>query len=1359
MQWIAQYNRKIIMSRLRFKATVFVCVAAVLAFLSVVCFAEQSGEASSVYARQDTWQATMAATRARYQAWRAENLGGHVVFGPWHVTAPMDAPTFDDVHFPEQKVDFHARNDADRRIWLRNTDLVDGAVHSLQAGDRTAVYLARVLSADAPTTVTAGFGSDDGIQVWLNGNLVLSKDVPRVAAADQDTVALSLQAGENMLLIKIYNISGGCGFYFAPANDLAATLWQQMKADFPLETALMERDLRSTSPLSWFTEPDISGMQRAMIQQALGNREEGDTALRRELSSLSNESGDSPRWLELYVRACSMLNVQGQLDRVNFAALRRAIDHLTAAYPEQYTDGPEFRRRLDSFESRLEALRTGFEQGEAGAMADVEALLTLQREALLANPLLDFDEVVLVRRSEGNLGLPQNWQGNCSLPRRGYDNEFARLKLFETDAQPSLVYRPERDVFVGDLDLHFDGSRFLFSMLGTHDRWQIWEMNVDGNGLRQVTTGEYPDVDNYDACYLPDGRVIFDSTRVFQGIPCVGGSDAVANLFIMDANGGNVRQLCFDQDHNWGPTVLNNGRVLFTRWEYSDTPHYFTRLLFHMNPDGTNQVEYYGSNSYWPNSMFYARAIPGHPTKVVTIVSGHHGVPRMGELIILDPAKGRHEADGVVQRIPGHGEPVEPVIVDQLVDAVWPKFLHPWPLSEDFFVVSCKPTAQSPWGLYLVDTFDNMLLLHEEPGYALFEPVPLRQKPVPPAIPDRVNLDKDYATVYLMDVYEGPGLRNVPRGTVDSLRLYAFHYAYQRMGGHEHVGVEGPWDVRRILGTVPVLEDGSAYFKVPANTPIAVQPLDKEGQALQVMRSWFTAMPGEVLSCVGCHEPQNTAPPTQLTQAARRSPDDIAPWYGAARGFSFKHEVQPVLDRHCVGCHGAEEITDGRPDFSDQLLPGSGNFTPSYLALHPYVRRPGPESDYHVQIPLEWHAETSELIQMLRKGHGGVQLDDEAWDRLITWIDLNVPDHGRWSDHAPIPDSFDVRRAEMRAQYACLPADPSEEELTVAEYPREFVKHEKPVLDIAAPEVQGWPFDVSEAAARQAAGSSEIRRTIDLGEGVSMEFVLIPAGEFVMGGDRHADELPLAKVTIDAPFWLGVTEVTNEQYGRFNPDHNSRYINQHHKDHTTAGYPANRPDQPVIRVNWHEALGFTNWLSEQVGEVATLPTEAQWEWACRAGSGAPLFYGDLDADFSAYANLADYSMRKLAVSGVDPQPIPNPNQYQDFLPKDARFDDGERIVCAVGQYGANPWGLKDMHGNVAEWTLSAYRPYPYQPDDGRNASDAEGKRVVRGGSWRDRPFRARSAFRQAYHPWQGVFNVGFRVMMPYTEPQAHLAAE
>ena len=1338
---------------------VVLCLSTVFVFSLIFPSPPSRGDEASLYAKGASWQETMLATRANYQAWRSSHSGiDSLRFGSWNGIEPVPAPSFDDAAFPEQGVDLNARNEVDKRLWLRRNEFKDGVPNAMNCPDKSAIYLARVITSDAPAVFKAGFGSDDGIKVWLNGALLLSRNVPRGAAPDQDIVELPLQAGENMLLIRIYNISGGCGFYFGPAGDPVQALWNQVRADFPAESHRMEGDLGVESPLAWFSLPDPAKVEEAMIVQALGPRADAGAPLGLEFQELSGVGGDSSRRLDLYTRACAARDGVNRLDLVDVEALRRAINHLSVAYPEDYTGGASYLARLEGFTGRMDAIREGINKADAAALAAIDELIALQREALLANPLLNFDTVMLIRRSEANLGLPQNWQGNCSLPRRGYDNELVVLTPFKKDSTPVRIYRPEQDVLLADVDLHFDADKILFSMPGSHNRWQIWEMVVDGGGLRQVTPGTEPDVDNYDACYLPDGRIIFDSTRCFQGIPCVGGSDAVANLYIMNADGTGIRQLCFDQDHNWCPTVLNNGRVLYSRWEYSDTPHYFSRLLFHMNPDGTNQVEFYGSNSYWPNSMFYTRPIPNDPTKVVTIVSGHHGVARFGELVILDPSKGRHESDGVVQRIPGHGQAVEPVIADQLVENSWPRFLHPYPLSEHFFMVSCKPTPDKPVGLYLVDTFDNMLLLHEEPGYAMLEPLPLRKQPVPPVIPERVNLAQKDATVYLMDVYEGPGLRNVPRGTVKALRLYSFHYGYQRIGGHQHIGMEGPWDVRRILGTVPVSEDGSAYFRVPANTPIAVQPLDQEGKALQVMRSWFTAMPGEVLSCVGCHEPQNTAPPAQFTLAARRVPDDIAPWYGKARGFSFKHEVQPVLDRHCVGCHGAEPITDGRPDFRDHEERGESNFNRSYLALHPYVRRPGPESDYHLQKPMEWHADTSELIQLLGKGHKGVQLDGEAWDRLITWIDLNAPDHGRWSDHTTIPDTGCERRAEMRALYSLLPEDPSEEELSPAAYPREYLVPVEPVLALDPPETNGWPFAAEEAMARQAAAGPEIRRTLDLGEGVTMEFALVPPGTFVMGGGAFADELPLTSVTIETPFWMGVTEVTNAQYARFDPEHDSRFIDQHNKDHTTPGYPANEPNQPVIRISWHEARAFSEWLAGQSGEACSLPTEAQWEWACRAGSAEAMSYGGLDTDFAGFANLADASVQRLAVAGINPQPIPNPSPFMDFLPKDARFDDGERLMCDAGRYAANSWGLKDMHGNVCEWTLSAYRPYPYADQDGRNDVKEDVKRVVRGGSWSDKPVRARAAFRVPYQPWQAVYNVGFRVMIPCAAAQ-QLAAE
>jgi hypothetical protein len=584
--------------------------------------------------------------------------------------------------------------------------------------------------------------------------------------------------------------------------------------------------------------------------------------------------------------------------------VRLAVSDLVTTFGNRYSNGKRYLTRLDALDP-----------------GDTEALEQLAQEALLANPLLDFDRLLLIKR-RGNLGLPQNWQGNCAMSG-GFDNEIAVLSPVRPDGKLSTVYRPENNRFVGDVDLHWDADRMLFSMPGEHNRYQVFEIGVDGKGLRQVTPTN-TDIDNYDACYLPNERIVFDSTACFQGVPCVGGKKQVANLYIMDPDGSNIRQLCFDQDHDWCPTVDKDGRVIFSRWEYSDTPHYFTRVVMRMNPDGTNQMALYGSNSYWPNSTFYARAIPDHPSKFVAVISGHHGVPRMGELIIFDPALGQHEADGVVQRIPGYGKEVKPIIQDRLVDDSWPKFLHPFPLSEKYFLTACQLNRQSPWGIYLVDVFDNMLPICVQRGMAMLEPVPLRKTERPPIIPDRVDLSRTDAIVQLSDVYAGRGLRGVERGTVKRLRLFAFDYGYQNLANHTYIGVEGPWDVHRILGTVKVESDGSASFRVPSNTPIAVQPLDADGKAVQLMRSWFVAMPGETISCVGCHEKTTDSPPNELTLATTKAPQSIEPWYGPARGFSFNREVQPVLDRYCVGCHGDQ------PYLGQQLSNLRENKTGSY---------------------------------------------------------------------------------------------------------------------------------------------------------------------------------------------------------------------------------------------------------------------------------------------------------------------------------------------------------------------------------------------------------------------------------------------
>ncbi|MEI7733791.1 MAG: hypothetical protein WCO56_29775 [Verrucomicrobiota bacterium] len=496
------------------------------------------------------------------------------------------------------------------------------------------------------------------------------------------------------------------------------------------------------------------------------------------------------------------------------------------------------------------------------------------------------------------------------------ENEIATLAFKQSDTRMTTLYKPAQNWFVGDVDLNFDADRMLFSSIGTQNRWQVFEIKADGTGLRQVSKGAAPDVDNYDPMYLPDGRIIFDSSATFQGVPCVGGKDYVANLHIMNADGTGVRRLCFDQDNDWCPVMLPNGRVMYLRWEYTDSAHYFSRVLMSMNPDGTGQTEFYGSDSYWPNSLFYARPLPGSDTKFVGIISGHHGVRRMGEMVLFDAAKGRQEDSGAIQRIPGYGKPVKGIIKDRLVDDSWPKFLHPYPITDKLFLVAAQLSAKSTWGIYLADIYDNLVLLKQEPGYALFEPLPLRKTTRPPAIVDKVNLSDPNASVYIHNVYSGDGLKGVPRGTVKSLRVFQYEYAYRNMGGHYYVGMEGPWDVRRIIGTVPVCEDGSAMFKIPANRPVAVQPLDAHGQALQQMRSWFVGMPGENVSCVGCHEKQNQSTALTVASAARMEPVLPTPWHGPKRGFSFLREVQPVLDQYCVGCHDGQGQAAGRPNFA-----------------------------------------------------------------------------------------------------------------------------------------------------------------------------------------------------------------------------------------------------------------------------------------------------------------------------------------------------------------------------------------------------------------------------------------------------------
>jgi len=1019
-------------------------------------------------------------------------------------------------------------------------------------------------------------------------------------------------------------------------------------------------------------------------------------------------------------------------------ALQLAIEDLAHTFPEQYPRGGEFLEQLQALKAEHAGIPAG--SGPETFAPLVHRFEAIQREALLANPLLDFDRLLVIRRRDDRLGLPTNYNSNSDLPPTGYENTLLSLGLPGRESAIETVFTPEGNAFIGDLDLHYDAERLLLSTPNAEGRWGIAELDLTTRTLTRLPLIDEPDVHNYDACYLPDERIVFCSTAPFIGVPCIGGHSKVTNLYLRDQD-GRIRRLTHDQDHNWCPAVLNNGRILYQRWEYADIAHTFMRILFHANPDGSQQMEYYGSNSFWPTAMFYARPIPGHPTKIVTVVGGHHDAPRQGELVILDPARGRHEADGAVQRIPGYGKPVDPVILDGLIGSSWPRFLHPCPLSEHYVIVSCKPSKTALWGVYLVDVFDNFVLLHEEPGWAMLESTPWRKTARPPAVPDLTEPGKTTATVVLADVYRGPGLEGVPRGAVRALRVAGYEFTFHGFGGEpDRVGLDGPWDVRRILGTVPVEADGSAHFEVPASTPICVQPLDAEGKALALMRSWFTAAPGEALACVGCHEKQNmTVPADSRPLAARRAPSAITPWYGPARNFSFEREVQPVLDAFCVGCHndspGAAFDLTARPV---ERVPSDFemHFSPSYMQLRRWVHTPTLESDAHMLPPRAFHADTSKLVQILRDDHYGVRLTPEAWDRLITWIDLNAPFHGSWKEtvaYNPGKQAAAVhgaeRRRELHRRYAGIDEDPE------AIHPPAVLQG--PETPPAFPN----PPLFSQAAVPPATGAAPSPvaspvESLEISGGVTLELVRIEPGPFTLGSDDgYPNERPAHPHTIDHPFLMGRFEITNRQYACFDPAHDSGLETgeAYQFGDDERGFPLNRAEQPVVRVSWDRALAFCAWLSAATGRRFSLPTEAQWEYACRAGSTSPLWYGGLDGDFSRAANLSDATHYTVYYPH-------SPRALPPWRPADTRFDDGWRVSAPVGTFDPNPWGLHDMHGNVAEWTLSDYLPCPGAP------GQPSARKVVRGGSWMDRPRRARSAFRLHYEPSQSVHDVGFRVV-------------
>ncbi len=646
----------------------------------------------------------------------------------------------------------------------------------------------------------------------------------------------------------------------------------------------------------------------------------------------------------------------------------------------------------------------------------------LKRQALLAHPLFPTEPLLFAKRRPSSYShLVMQYFGWRAQPGGG---------LFVLD-EPGRSLRC-RDLLDGQLAggcvleprLSYDGKRVVFAYVDcpegplahqsltvnetgedTH-YYHIWELDLASGQRRQLTNGPYDDIT---PAYLPDGGIVFCSTRRRGYARCFGAAFAqrwhVYTLHRMDADGGNIRTLSWHDTNEWFPTVANSGQVLYARWDYIDRDAVTHQNLWATRPDGTNPVALWGNATLAPHCTFQLQPIP-NSRRIVCTASAHHSVTG-GSLILVDPAVADNGEVALTRLTPGIPFP------EAEGRDIREYYTAPWPLSETLLLTAYspvplvwepRPQPDNALGLYLLDAAGNRELLYRDPLISATNPVPLRARPCPPALPTLFS-GEPTGEVTLIDVYRGLG--DVPRGTIKELRVVQIYPKLSVVANRPPVGMAGEENARAVLGTVPVAADGSVRFTVPAQKLLCFQALDERGRAYQVMRTATYLQPGEKVSCIGCHESRLST----LLPPGKTTPEPAQPLQPESFGttpFGYARTVQPILDQHCIRCHGSEKPAKGldltgtpHQGFSrsywslcDDVKFGGGGTNPDN-ARKALVPRFGARNRVQITPPGgAYGARGSRLMAMLDKGHGKVQLSPEEFRLLATWIDLNAVFYG-----------------------------------------------------------------------------------------------------------------------------------------------------------------------------------------------------------------------------------------------------------------------------------------------------------------------------------------------------------------------------
>lgn len=736
-------------------------------------------------------------------------------------------------------------------------------------------------------------------------------------------------------------------------------------------------------------------------------------------------------------------------------------------------DAPDLVSHRDRLDGLAGKAAVAAVENQAARYAIYEAVCRLRREIAFRNPLLDFEQILFLtkhRPYRGDHHMVDQYYGFNARPGGSilvledpFSNEPRARDLMagRTVRNGRLAGHSLTGGAFNTLDLDYNGRDLLFAWSPCGDvppdaDWQtqpwsreravanhkpfyywhpdttyhVFSASLDDDGVDQLTDGPW---NEFDPCYLPNGRIVFLSERRGGYLRC-GGNRPNPNytLYGMMRDGADVIPLSYHETQEWNPSVDNQGMIAYTRWDYIDRDNDIAHHLWLTYPDGRDPRSFHANypdvRESRPWMELSIRAIPDS-RRYVAVAAPHHGY-NYGSLILINQSVRDDNAMSQVTRLTPEAHFPESESAPGVSHA---KGRHqpdgevygsPWPLSEQFYLCVYDP-GRRHHGIYLADAFGNKELLWRDPEIPCLDPIPLRPRERPPVIPTatcqaRVDQRPDRdprGTVAILNVYESDF--DWPEDTrIQAVRVVQLFPKSTWHMNEPMVGAGAESLTRGAVGTAPVDPDGSAYFEVPTGVPIYFQALDEDGLAVQSMRSSTYVHPGERLSCVGCHESKHRSPMgnAPVPTAWRRAPDPLRPEVDGATPIAFPRLVQPVLDKHCVECHrDAASVLAGAPDLSGR--PGGPHgWSTSFASLRPYawahnggngiIAREGSRSTAG-----EIGARKSPLLPYLEPGHHQVSLDPEERRRITLWLDCNSNFYGAYHD--------------LRAQAAGRPVEPS----------------------------------------------------------------------------------------------------------------------------------------------------------------------------------------------------------------------------------------------------------------------------------------------------------------------------------------------